>query len=45
MTDAEVLHERALQREDIVGGDAEHAGHGKFGPLGILPGAASAFPS
>ncbi len=45
MTDAEVLRERALRREDIVGGDAEHAGHGKFGPLGILPWAASAFPS
>ncbi|MGP0105994.1 OFA family MFS transporter [Rhodoblastus sp.] len=44
MTDEEVLRERSLQHEDIIPGDAVHAGHGKFRAYELLPWAAVGVP-
>jgi MFS family permease len=44
MTDEEVLRERALQHEEVIPGDAEHAGHGRFRAVELVPWAAVGIP-
>jgi len=44
MTAEQLAHEKNLQHEDRIGGDAEHAARGEFGIAGLLAWAAIGIP-